>query len=167
VRDSSPPSTPSSPWHFYQNNAPEFHRLHNSCVIDAVSHCAYIHNTSPTRINRFQPTTAEVVTIMHAKSNWNLYRTRFLVRARQLTQPLIFTDSLGREHCGQPGDYLLETSDGVRRITTRTLFEDIYVPLSPDQFSLSAGAVKKADAVDGVPRGSPSHHSEPRHSATA
>jgi hypothetical protein len=108
-----------------------------------------------------------VVKIMHAKSNWNLYRTRFLVRARQLTQPLVFTDSLGREHCGQPGDYLLETSDGVRRITSRTLFEDIYVPLSPDQFSLSPATVQKKDAIPGVPRASPGHHPEQSQSATA
>ena len=104
---------------------------------------------------------------MPVRSNWNLYRTRFLVRARQLTQPLVFTDSFGREHCGQPGDYLLETSDGVRRITSRTLFEDIYVPLSPEQFSLTPVAVQKRNAVVGVPRASPGHHSEPRHAATA
>lgn len=60
---------------------------------------------------------------------WTAYRTRFLVHARQLTDPLIFTDALGREHCGKPGDYLVESSDGLRRITPRHLFEDIYVPL--------------------------------------
>ena len=70
---------------------------------------------------------------MTGKSPWNVYRTRFLVRARQLTEPLLFTDSLGREHSGRPGDYLVETSDGIRRITTKTLFEDIYVPLAADQ----------------------------------
>ena len=71
--------------------------------------------------------------MMTGKSPWNVYRTRFLVRARQLTEPLLFTDSLGREHSGRPGDYLVETSDGIRRITTQTLFEDIYVPLAADQ----------------------------------
>ncbi len=71
--------------------------------------------------------------MMTAKAPWNVYRTRFLVRARQLTEPLIFTDSLGREHSGRPGDYLVETSDGIRRITTQTLFEDIYVPLAAEQ----------------------------------
>jgi len=104
---------------------------------------------------------------MPVKSNWNLYRTRFLVRARQLTQPLVFTDSFGREHCGQPGDYLLETSDGVRRITSRVLFEDIYVPLSPEQFSLSPVAVQKRSATPALPRASPSHQPDPRHSANA
>ena len=69
---------------------------------------------------------------MNAKSSWKVYRTRFLVHARQLTHPLVFTDLLGREHSGQPGDYLVETSDGIRRITSRALFEDIYVPLLPD-----------------------------------
>jgi len=69
---------------------------------------------------------------MNEKSNWNVYRTRFLVRARQLTQPLVFTDSLGREHSGQSGDYLVETSEGIRRITSRAVFEDIYVYLTPE-----------------------------------
>ena len=67
---------------------------------------------------------------MNLESPWNVYRTRFLVRARQLTEPLIFTDSFGREHSGRPGDYLVETCEGIRRITTRALFEDIYVPIS-------------------------------------
>jgi hypothetical protein len=53
------------------------------------------------------------------------------VRARKLTEPFIFTDALGREQSGGPGDYLVESSDGVTRITARTLFEDIYVPLVP------------------------------------
>lgn len=69
------------------------------------------------------------------KSPWNVYRTRFLVRARQLTEPLMFTDSLGREHSGRPGDYLVEFSDGILRITSQALFEDIYVPLAAQQLS--------------------------------
>jgi len=64
---------------------------------------------------------------------WTVYRTRFVVCARQLTEPLFFTDALGREHSGQPGDYLVESSQGFRRITPRALFEDIYVPLTEDQ----------------------------------
>lgn len=60
---------------------------------------------------------------------WAVYRTRFLVRAHQLTEPLIFIDPLGREQSGLPGDYLVETSVGVKRITAKALFEDIYVPL--------------------------------------
>jgi hypothetical protein len=62
-------------------------------------------------------------------NQWTVYRTRFLVRARQLTEPLVFTDSLGREQSGRPGDYLVETAEGVKRITSRAIFEDIYVPL--------------------------------------
>lgn len=58
---------------------------------------------------------------------WNIYRTRFLVKARQLAEPLSFIDTLGREHCGQAGDYLVESSDGSRRIAPRQIFEDIYV----------------------------------------
>jgi len=66
---------------------------------------------------------------MNLETRWTVYRTRFLVRAQQLTEPLVFTDALGREQSGQPGDYLVETSEGIKRITTRALFEDIYVPL--------------------------------------
>jgi hypothetical protein len=71
--------------------------------------------------------------IMNLESQWTVYCTRFLVRARQLTEPLVFTDALGREQSGQPGDYLVETSAGIRRITTQALFEDIYVPLATTQ----------------------------------
>jgi hypothetical protein len=60
---------------------------------------------------------------------WTTYRTRFLVKAKQLTSSLIFTDSLGRHHSGRKGDYLVESSDGVLRVAPRQIFEDIYVPL--------------------------------------
>ncbi len=69
---------------------------------------------------------------MNVESPWTVYRTRFVVRARQLTEPLSFTDALGREHSGRPGDYLVESSQGFRRITPCALFEDIYVPLITD-----------------------------------
>src|ERR1700747_1594705 len=62
-----------------------------------------------------------------APDNWNTYRTRFLVSARQLTRPLTFTDPLGREHCGRPGDYLVQSSNGLLRIAPREIFEDVYV----------------------------------------
>ena len=57
---------------------------------------------------------------------WNTYRTRFLVQAKQLAEPLTFTDVLGREHHGDPGDYLVQSSDGLR-IAPREIFEDVYV----------------------------------------
>jgi len=65
---------------------------------------------------------------------WKTYRTRFLVKAKQLTSSLSFTDHLGRQHCGRKGDYLVESCDGVLSITPRRIFEDIYVPmgLAPD-----------------------------------
>ena len=62
---------------------------------------------------------------------WNVYRTRFLVRAKQLTQSLTFTDPLGREHHGSPGDYLVQSSEGLLRIAPRAIFEDVYVTLEP------------------------------------
>jgi hypothetical protein len=61
------------------------------------------------------------------ESEWQVYRTRFLIRARQLTGPLKFRDALGREHRGQRGDYLVESSGGARRIAPREIFEDVYV----------------------------------------
>lgn len=64
-------------------------------------------------------------------TEWNIYRTRFLVRAKQLTQPISFIDALGREHHGQAGDYLVEWSDGSRRVAPRKIFEDVYVPMDP------------------------------------
>jgi hypothetical protein len=70
---------------------------------------------------------------MNIESPWTVYRTRFLVHARQLTEPLFFTDALGREHSGLPGDYLVESSSGFRRITPRAIFEDVYVPLASAQ----------------------------------
>ena len=66
---------------------------------------------------------------MNVESSWTVYRTRFVVRARQLTQPLSFVNALGREHSGQAGDYLIETPAGCRSILPQSQFEDIYVPL--------------------------------------
>jgi len=61
---------------------------------------------------------------------WKTYRTRFLVKAKQLSSSLSFVDHLGRQHCGRKGDYLVESSDGVISIAPRQIFEDIYVPMS-------------------------------------
>jgi hypothetical protein len=58
---------------------------------------------------------------------WKTYRTRFLIKAKQLTSALSFTDHLGRHHCGRKGDYLVESADGVLSIAPRQIFEDIYV----------------------------------------
>jgi len=69
--------------------------------------------------------------VRRTSAAWKIYRTRFLIKARQLTQPLLFVDALGREHRGQPGDYLVESSDGARRIAPRLIFEDVYVAMGP------------------------------------
>ncbi|HEV2401809.1 MAG TPA: hypothetical protein VGS27_33050 [Candidatus Sulfotelmatobacter sp.] len=60
---------------------------------------------------------------------WKTYRTRFLVKAKQLNSNLSFTDHLGRQHCGRKGDYLVESCDGVLSIAPRQIFEDIYVAM--------------------------------------
>jgi hypothetical protein len=72
---------------------------------------------------------------------WKTYRTRFLVKAKQLSSSLTFTDHLGRQHCGRKGDYLVESCDGVLCITPRQIFEDIYVPmgLAPDSEASQPG----------------------------
>jgi len=62
--------------------------------------------------------------------DWNVYRTRFLVHAKQLTEFVDFTDSLGRQHSGKPGDYLVQSSEGLLRVAPREIFEDVYVVLS-------------------------------------
>jgi hypothetical protein len=66
---------------------------------------------------------------MKVESTWTVYRSRFVVRARQLTECLVFTDALGREHSGQPGDYLVESLEGLSCIRPQAQFESIYVPL--------------------------------------
>jgi hypothetical protein len=60
---------------------------------------------------------------------WKTYRTRFLVKAKQLDYALSFTDHLGRQHCGRKGDYLVESFEGVLSIAPRQIFEDIYVSM--------------------------------------
>lgn len=64
---------------------------------------------------------------------WKTYRTRFLVKAKQLSSSLSFEDALGRQHSGRRGDYLVESSDGVVSIAPRQIFEDIYVPIMLDR----------------------------------
>ena len=87
------------------------------------------------------------VSVMNTKSSWNVYRTRFLVRACQLTEPLVFTDLFGREQSGRPGDYLVETSNGIRRITSKELFEDIYVPVAAESAAPPVDNVQKRPAA--------------------
>jgi hypothetical protein len=69
---------------------------------------------------------------MKEANSWITYRTRFLVKAKQLTTSLAFTDVLGRQHSGHRGDYLVEFSGGVFRIVSQEFFEDVYVPVLHD-----------------------------------
>ena len=71
------------------------------------------------------------VSTVNKVNDWQVYHTRFLVKAKQLTEPLVFIDPLGREHAGQPGDYLVEWSNGLRRILPQSFFEDAYVSMGP------------------------------------
>ena len=91
--------------------------------------------------------------VRKAATAWNVYRTRFLVQARQLTEPLTFKDVLGREHRGCIGDYLVESSDGTCRITPRDIFEDIYVAMEATAPRLRPRFSDKSEQALG-PRGS-------------
>ncbi len=70
---------------------------------------------------------------MKATTPWITYRTRFLVKAKQLTTSLTFTDFIGRQHSGRKGDYLVESTEGLLSIAPQKIFEDIYVPLLPGE----------------------------------
>jgi len=72
---------------------------------------------------------------------WNTYRTRFLVRAQQLTEPITFTDVLGREHHGNPGDYLVQSAHGLRS-APREVFEDVYVLFKGEMVELPSPATE-------------------------
>ena len=73
-------------------------------------------------------------------NDWQLYRTRFLVKAVRLNRRMKFVDALGHEHRGQKGDYLVESCDGIRRIAQQKFFEDVYVNMGPatDPFQSNA-----------------------------
>jgi hypothetical protein len=105
-------------------------------------------------INERSPGQRVKEVIMNLESQWTVYRTRFLVRARQLSEPLVFTDALGREQSGRPGDYLVETSTGISRITGQALFEDIYVPLAQSNNNVAPGVLTRP-----VARASPEENS--------
>ena len=94
---------------------------------------------------------------MKATNPWITYRTRFLVKAKQLTASLNFTDALGRQHSGRKGDYLVESSDGVLRIAPRQIFEDIYVPLLAGEVP---GQLDTAIFLENSPRQESSPHQD-------
>jgi hypothetical protein len=87
-------------------------------------------------------------------SEWKTYRTRFLVKAKQLSSSLSFVDHLGRQHCGRKGDYLVESYDGVLSIAPRQIFEDIYVPMrASDQPTVAQPDAGAINVIDGVAAG--------------
>jgi hypothetical protein len=100
-------------------------------------------------------------------NEWRVYRTRFLIRARQLSQSLVFVDALGREHRGRRGDYLMETSDGAQRIVPRQLFEDVYVSFdcAPQRVIVSSPASVDSPPESAAPNPQPPPHAALAHSA--
>jgi hypothetical protein len=67
------------------------------------------------------------------KQSWKIYRTKYLVKAKQLSEKYTVVDSTGQVLTGEPGDYLVENSDGGLRITRREVFEDVYVELERER----------------------------------
>jgi hypothetical protein len=82
---------------------------------------------------------------------WKTYRTRFLIKAKQLDSALSFTDHLGREHCGRKGDYLVESCDGVLSIAPRRIFEDIYVPIQGAEITEASDPRLETGSGDRLP----------------
>ncbi len=82
---------------------------------------------------------------------WKTYRTRFLVKAKQLNSNLSFIDPLGRQHSGRKGDYLVESSEGVISIAPRKIFEDIYIAMRDDNVASQSSKRKVAGKQSGLP----------------
>ena len=72
--------------------------------------------------------------------DWKLNRTRFLAKAKRLEQSFTITDVSGRLQRGEPGDYLVEASDGSQRIAPAHVFEDIYVEFETADIPLARAA---------------------------
>jgi hypothetical protein len=151
--------------------------LHHSCVIDLDRFCAYSHTTSLKKLgrknwrgnlNRSRQREYAIISEkeMISKNDWDVYCTRFLVRARRLTEPMAFTDPFGHEHVGRPGDYLVETSNGIRRIAARAFFEDAYVLLSVAGPELAEGDLRRSQSL-GVVTGARDRVAEDRPRAMA
>jgi hypothetical protein len=83
---------------------------------------------------------------------WKTYRTRFLVKAKQLNGSLSFVDSLGRQHVGRKGDYLVESSDGVISIAPRRIFEDVYVLMGVEVERSGAGSTDPGAGARKLPQ---------------
>ncbi len=85
---------------------------------------------------------------------WQVYRNKCLIRAKQLTRALTFVDSLGREHRGKKGDYLVESDAGTRRIWPRQLFEDSHVCMEPVDLhsGVSTPVLRKRDRNPSIPK---------------
>jgi hypothetical protein len=75
-------------------------------------------------------------------SEWQTYRCKFLLQAKQLTRQRSFVDALGREHRGKKGDYLVVSPNGAQRIWPRELFEDAHVLMSSAVSPASAARAK-------------------------
>ncbi len=85
--------------------------------------------------------------------DWKIYRTRFLVKAAQLTETTVVVNEMGRFQTGEPGDYLVQSSDGSQRISPRHVFEDVYVEMSGPDSPRRPARLLEVPAQPGNPPG--------------
>jgi hypothetical protein len=117
-------------------------RFARTVTFARTQHFNWFQPRKPTWFTRFTQHNTHSGQRYMKSQEWKTYRTRFLVKSKQLTSNLTFVDHLGRQHSGRKGDYLVESSDGVLSIAPRRIFEDIYVPMS--QVDEPESSVKKA-----------------------
>ena len=125
--------------------------LHQSYGIDPTTLTAYLY------LHEFEKKISHDRSAANGnhENEWQTYRTRFTIRARILSAPLSFVDALGREQNGKRGDYLVE-SNGMVTITSRHIFEDVYIALDPSQASAeTTGVGRREQNSFGPPRKSP------------
>lgn len=77
-------------------------------------------------------------------TNWNVYCSRFLIKAKQLTSPFTFVDLQGNKYHGAAGDYFVESVEGGFRILPRKLMEDVYMCMGRAKDSWQAAQEKAA-----------------------
>lgn len=85
--------------------------------------------------------------------DWKIYRTRYLVKAQRLTQVTVIRDQFGKFQSGDPGDYLVQCSDGTQRISPRHVFEDVYVEMSEGDHKRPPARRLQIPAQPGNPAG--------------
>ena len=80
-------------------------------------------------------------------TNWNVYCSRFLIKAKQLTSPFTFVDLRGNKFHGAAGDYFVESVEGGFRILPRKLMEHVYMSMGQAERRWQAALEKAAAEI--------------------